>query len=103
MGSCVEAMLGCQSFIGLSALSCGWGAKKPCSHWVEDSSLDFSLISGFKGGWESFHWCGVVVEFIVNWQLRCGTETENGHVHVSNIPMQVVYLADTSGLPFIRH
>ena len=49
---------------------------------------------GFSGIGESFHWHGVVVEFIANWQPRCSTG--NGCVHVSNLPMQVAYPADTS-------
>ena len=64
------------------------GVKSP--PWI------FGLISDFNGGQESFHQHGVVEEFIVNWQPRCSTG--NGCVHVSNLPMQVPYLADTSGL-----
>ena len=45
----------------------------------------FGLISGFNGGQESFHWHGVVVDFIVNWQPRCSTR--NGYVRVSNLPI----------------
>ena len=43
----------------------------------------FELISGFKGGRESFHWHGVVVELTVSWQPRCGTG--NGCVDVSSL------------------
>ena len=58
---------------------------------VESLSLIFGLLSEFSGGRESFHWHGVVVEFIVSW-----CTTENGCVHVSNLPMQVAYPANTS-------
>ena len=61
----------------------------------------FDLISGFKGGRETCHWHGVVVELTVNWQPRC--RTGNGHVHVSNFLMQVVHPAETSGLFYIYH
>ena len=40
---------------------------------VESPPWIFTLISGFNGGRESFHWHGVVVEFIVNWQPGCST------------------------------
>ena len=60
---------------------------------VENHPRIFSLTSGFNGGRESFHWHGVVVEFTVNWQ-----PTENGCVHVGNLPMKVAYPADTSAV-----
>ena len=52
--------------------------------------------SGFNGGGQSFDWHSVIVEFVVNWQLRCSTGNEC--VHVSNLPMQVPYPADTSSV-----
>ena len=56
-----------------------------------------SLISGFKGGREWFHWHGVIAEFIVQWK------TGNGCVHVNNLLMHVVYLAHTSGIFYHIH
>ena len=50
-----------------------------------------------KGGQETCHWHGVVLELTVNWQ------TGSGRVHVSNLPVQVVHLAETSGLFYHIH
>ena len=72
---------------------CVWSEEIMLTLHVKSPSWVFGLISGFKGGQKSFHWHGV---FIVNWQPRCSTG--NGCVHVSNLPMQVVYPADTFGL-----
>ena len=68
---------------------CVCGVEKSCSYVGPPWS--FGPISGFNGGWESFHWHGVVMEFIVNWQ-----QTGNGSVHAS---MQVEYPADTFYVP----
>ena len=61
-----------------------------------ESSRIFGLNFWLNGGGESFDWHGVVAEFIVNLQPRCTTGI--GCVHVGNLPMQVEYPANISGL-----
>ena len=89
VGSWVEIMLGCRVLYWIVGFALSlvfvWSEETMLTLGVESPPWIFGLISGFNGGWELFHWHGVVVEFIVNWQPRCSTR--KGCVHVSNLPM----------------
>ena len=92
----VAAVLGCWflHWIVSSAFCLLWlRSEESRSYWV--CQWISSLISGFQGGREWFHWHVVVGEFIVQWKPRC--RTGNGCVHVNNL------LAHTSSLFYHIH